>query len=395
MPSELTIIGAGVTGLTAAIEAAERGWQVTVAEAHPEPGGRARTLPAPFLANTGPHAVYADGPWWAWLQRRNLTPPVVDVQAEASFIRAGNRLTPWPQDLGRAIRALPAEPPAGESFRAWLLRHVDQPMAEAIIAAAFIATFDHDPGRLSADFAQRTVQRSLAGGARYITGGWSCLASILAGRAAELGVRICTGTRVSALPAGPTILATSLATARQLTGDSSLAWPGARVATFDLGLAVGASPAWIRVLDCDNRIYAARYSHADPTLAPTGHELIQITAACSPGEGKTDAEQRVHGLLDQSWPGWRAAVRWQRSALRTNCTGAIDLPGTTWRDRPAVARTEILAVATDQSAAPGHLAETGIAAARLAVTPPDRSGLPPQACTVTGLQASVSVEGTV
>lgn len=372
MPEELTIVGAGLTGLTAAIEAAERGWQVTVAEAHSEPGGRARTLPAPYLANTGPHAVYADGHWWRWLQRRNLTPPVADVQAAASFIRSGNRLTPWPLDISRAIRSLPAEPPADESFRAWLLRHVEPPMAEAIIAVAFIATFDYDPGRLSAAFAQPTLQRSLAGGARYVVGGWSCLASSLAGRAAELGVRIQTRTRISALPAGPAILATSLATARQLTGDSSLTWPGARIATFDLGLAVSAddsvSPDWIRVLDTDNLIYAARYSLADPTLAPPGHELIQLAAACFPGDRKSDAEQRVHGLLDQAWPGWRAAVRWQRSALRTNCTGAIDLPGTTWRDRPAVARTATLAVATDQSAAPGLLSETGIAAAQLAVT---------------------------
>jgi len=74
---DLTIIGAGLTGLTAAIEAAEGGWRVTVAEAHSRPGGRARTLAAPFRANDGPHAIYVDGPWWAWLERRGLTPPIV------------------------------------------------------------------------------------------------------------------------------------------------------------------------------------------------------------------------------------------------------------------------------------------------------------------------------
>jgi hypothetical protein len=139
------------------------------------------------------------------------------------------------------------------------------------------------------------------------------------------------------------------------------------VATFDLGLLTDAGPGWFRVMDLDNRIYAARYSLADPTLAPPGHELIQIAAACPPGERKTDAERRVHRLLDQSWPGWRAAVRWQRRSLRTDCTGAIDLPGTTWRDRPAIRRGNSLAVATDQSAAPGLLAEAGFAAAQLAV----------------------------
>ena len=66
-------------------------------------------------------------------------------------------------------------------------------------------------------------------------------------------------------------------------------------------------------------------------------------------------------------PGWRAAVRWHRSALHAHRTGAIDLPGTTWHDRPAVSRGSTCTVATDQSAAPGLLAEVGIAAAQLAL----------------------------
>jgi phytoene dehydrogenase-like protein len=364
---DLTIVGAGITGLTAAIEAAEQGWRVTVAEAHSRPGGRARSLAGPFRANVGPHAIYVDGPWWAWLEARGLTPPIVEAPRQASLVRAGGRLGPWPAELSKAIAALPAEAPTEESFRAWLLRHVDATTAEAIVGVAFIFTFDHDPGRLSAAFARQRLRRALAGGARYVAGGWSTLVGLLADRAASLGAQIRTQTRVPALPAGPAILATSLATARQLTGDRSLAWPSARVATFDLGLRVDGGPGWFRVTDLDDRIYAARYSLADPALAPPGHELIQIAAACAPRERKTDAERRVQRLLDQSWPGWRAAVQWHRSAMRTHCTGAIDPPGTTWHDRPAVSRGNTLTVATDQSAAPGLLAEVGIAAAQLAV----------------------------
>jgi hypothetical protein len=365
--SDLTIVGAGLTGLTAAIEAAERGWRVTVAEAHSRPGGRARSATGPYLANDGPHAVYIDGPWWAWLERRGLTPPIVAAPGRASLVRSGGRLGPWPPELGPAVAALPDQAPPGEPFRAWLLRHVDAKTAEAIIGLAFIFTFDHDPGRLSAAFVRERLRRSMAGGARYVTSGWATLARLLAERAAGLGVRLDTQARVAAPPAGPAILATSLATARQLTGDRSLSWPGVRVATVDLGLRSAGGPAWFRILDLDDRIYAARYSLADPGLAPPGHELIQICAACAPGERKAHAERRVQRLLDQSWPGWRAAVHWHRSSLRTNCTGAVDLPGTTWRDRPAVGRGGTLAVATDQSAAPGLLAEVGIAAARLAV----------------------------
>ena len=367
MKPDLTIVGAGLTGLTAAIEAAERGWRVTVAEAHSRPGGRARSLPAPFRANTGPHAVYVDGPWWAWLERRGLTPRIVAAPRNAGLVRTGGRLGPWPAELSAAIAALPAEAPAAETFRAWLLRHVDAKTAEAIAGVAFIFTFDHDPGRVSAEFACQRLHRTLAGGARYVAGGWTTLVDLLAERAVSLGAEIRTQARVAALPAGPTILATSLAAARDLTGDLSLTWPSARVATFDLGLRADAGPDWFRIMDLDNRIYAARYSLADSSLAPPGHELMQISAACAPGERKADAERRVQHLLDQSWPGWRATVQWQRSAVRMHSTGAVDLPGTTWRDRPAVSRGAALAVATDQSAAPGLLAETGIAAAQFAV----------------------------
>ena len=313
-----------------------------------------------------------DGSWWAWLERRGLTPPIVEAPRPtsltgATLVRTGGRLGPWPAELGQAMAALPAEAPAGESFRAWLLRHVDAKTAEAVVAVAFIFTFDHDPGRLSAAFVHQRLRRALAGGVRYVAGGWSTLVGLLAERAGRLGAQLRTQARVPAVPAGPTILATSLAAARQLTGDRSLAWPSARVATFDLGLRADGGPGWFRVIDLDDRIYAARYSLADPTLAPPGHELIQIAAACAPGERKTDAERRVQRLLDQSWPGWRAAVRWHRSAIRTHCTGAVDPPGTTWHDRPAVSRGSTLTVATDQSAAPGLLAEVGIAAAQLAL----------------------------
>ncbi len=367
MKPDLTIVGAGLAGLTAAIEAAEGGWRVTVAEAHSRPGGRARSLAAPFRANDGPHAIYVDGPWWAWLERRGLTPPIVEAPRYATLVRTGGRLGPWPAELSQAMATLPAGAPAGESFRAWLLRHVDAKTAEAIVAVAFIFTFDHDPGRLSAAFVHQRLRQALAGGVRYVAGGWSTLVGLLAERAGRLGAQLRTEARVPVLPAGPTILATSLAAARQLTGDRSLTWPSARLATVDLGLRADGGPGWFRVIDTDDRIYAARYSLADPTLAPPGHELIQIAAACAPGERKTDAERRVQRLLDQSWPGWRAAVQWHRSAVRTHCTGAVDPPGTTWHDRPAVSRGSTLTVATDQSAAPGLLAEVGIAAAQLAL----------------------------
>ncbi len=48
-PGQAIVVGAGLAGLTAAIELREAGWGVTVFEARPRPGGRVYTIRDPFL----------------------------------------------------------------------------------------------------------------------------------------------------------------------------------------------------------------------------------------------------------------------------------------------------------------------------------------------------------
>lgn len=363
---ELTVVGGGLTGLVAAIEGAERGWGVTVHEGRSTLGGRAATLDGPYRANRGPHALYADGPLWSWLEQRGLTPPVVTPCGETLF-RTGGRLQARPDAIGSAIAALPETAPVEESFRSWLGRHFDDPqIVEAVIGLTFIVTYDHDPGRLSAAFVHDRMRR---GGhhVRYVVGGWSHMIGMLADRAAAIGVDIRRGSRVLSVPSGPTIVATTLTAARGLTNDSGLDWPGARVALVDLGLDSDAPVDWFRVFDLDQRIYAARYSEADSSLAPTGSHLIQIAAALGPGEQFAAAIRRVNELLDATTRGWVEHVAWKRAYELSGDTGAVDLPGTSWHDRPAVLRTSILAVASDHSAAPGLLTEVAHNAARSAV----------------------------
>jgi hypothetical protein len=60
-------------------------------------------------------------------------------------------------------------------------------------------------------------------------------------------------------------------------------------------------------------------------------------------------------------------------------TGALDLPGTTWRDRPAIDRGEGVFICGDQVAADGCLAEvsfgSAMAAGRLALGAVERPGV--------------------
>ena len=86
--TRVTIVGAGLAGLTAAIACAEAGADVVVHEAHAVPGGRARTTAPPWIAHEGPHAFYADGPHWRWLVERDLVGPAATLSlADARGVR--------------------------------------------------------------------------------------------------------------------------------------------------------------------------------------------------------------------------------------------------------------------------------------------------------------------
>ena len=59
---DITIVGGGLAGLTAAISCGEQGAHVRLLEAHEDLGGRARTMQGPYKANLGPHALLANSP---------------------------------------------------------------------------------------------------------------------------------------------------------------------------------------------------------------------------------------------------------------------------------------------------------------------------------------------
>ncbi|MBW2725336.1 MAG: NAD(P)-binding protein [Deltaproteobacteria bacterium] len=73
---EITIVGAGLSGLIAAIQLAEQGARVVLHEAGAKPGGRARTDSSLRRVNLGPHAIYRRGAFGRWLTENDLLPPV-------------------------------------------------------------------------------------------------------------------------------------------------------------------------------------------------------------------------------------------------------------------------------------------------------------------------------
>ncbi|MEU3738291.1 FAD-dependent oxidoreductase [Streptomyces sp. NPDC032198] len=385
-PTRLTVIGGGLAGLTAAITAAESGARVTLHESHHTLGGRARTAEGVYRTNEGPHALYNGGPHWTWLKQRDLIGPLAPLPpVEGTRLRLHHqgrlRRTP-PLAMLKLLRRKPEQAPMDADFMSWATGEVGEEGARAAAHYIAVATFHHDPGSLSARFVQERLRRAtkLPPEAHYPRGGWASVIDRMATFAWNLGVRVETLSRVdnvstantadtlAALSAkGPVVVATSLPAARQLLQDDSLQWESARTTLVDVALTSRKGDLFA-LSDLDGTGWIERFTTQDRSLAPAGQELIQGQIPLSATESKSDGAARADHLLDLGFPGWRERLIWRRDSVSNGRTGAVDLPGTTWRDRPAIDRGDGIYLAGDQVAAPGLLSEVSFNSALEAVT---------------------------
>jgi len=371
----ITVIGGGLAGLTAAIAAAEAGAEVTVYEAHHTLGGRARTAEGPYRTNDGPHALYSRGPHWTWLRERGLLGPLapVPVSAAARFrLRhhgALRRTPPLPMlDLLR--RSVRQQAPVDVDFMTWATGVAGEEAARAAAHYSAVALFHHDPGALSAAFVRERLRRAarLPAEARCPRGGWANVVDRMAARAWQLGVRVETLSRVDTLPSDtPVVVATSLDAARRLLGDDSLTWTSGRTALVDMAIRTRRGDPFV-VSDLDEPGWVERFTAQDRSLTPPGEQLLQAQIPIAPYETKADGVSRAEELLDLGFRGWRERLIWRRTGVASGRTGAVDLPGSSWRDRPAIDRGDGVYLAGDQVAAPGVLSEVSFTSALTAVS---------------------------
>src|SRR5437763_3610650 len=298
MRTHVNIVGGGLGGLVAAISAREAGLDVTVHEARPELGGRARTTAGAYRANWGPHVVYSDGPLWAWLDARGLARP---ARRPPTFPRTAFRVDGRARTLppGRVLSGLfklrRLDAPVDAAFVDWAGEQLGDTATVGRIANLLgVGTFDHDPGRLSAAFVNEILRRGtkLPSPVRYIPGGWGTLIDRLADRARALGVHIETGSRVDHLPPPPVILALPLSRAAELLGDPAIRWTGTRTALLDVGMTRRRRDPFI-VSDLDASGWAEAYSVPDPSLAPPCEHLVQSQAGLRPGESLEQGVARL------------------------------------------------------------------------------------------------------
>jgi phytoene dehydrogenase-like protein len=255
--------------------------------------------------------------------------------------------------------------PVDQDFRSWVTDHSDERTADFLSSLAGVYTFHHDPGELAAAFVWERTQRLLLTArppARFVVGGWTMLVDALERHARSLGVEIVTGERVQVLPEPPAIVALELCDARRLLEDDTLQWPSGRTVCLDLGVRERRGDPWI-VSDLETAGWVERYSAQDPSLAPAGEQLVQAQMPIRPQESADDAGVRLERLLDASFEDWRERATWRRRQVMDARSGALDFPGASWRDRPAVDRGDGVFLCGDQVAAPGCLAEVAFASA--------------------------------
>jgi hypothetical protein len=377
MPTDtITIVGGGLAGLTAAISCAEGGAPVHLLEAHEQLGGRARTTEGPYKANLGPHALLCNSPFWDWLGERNLMPPAAKPRLSGVRFRWHDEIRRVPA-IGAAVAALRLRgrtAPVELDFHTWAGEQVGFEAADQIARTAGILTYYHDPGALSAAFVWEPIMRAALSApptARFPIGGWSRIIERMQRRATDLGVTIEYGCPVDELPQAPVIVATELRDARALLGeDESLDWLSGNAVCIDLVLDHRRGDPYV-VADLQDAGWIERFTAADPSLAPDGQELIQAQMPIRPGESHDATATRLEELLDASFTDWRSRERWRRRQVMTGRTGALDPPGKTWRDRPAIDRGDGVFLAGDMVAAPGCLSEiawaSGVRAGELAL----------------------------
>ena len=161
-------------------------------------------------------------------------------------------------------------------------------------------------------------------------------------------------------------MATGLEAAARLLGDDSLSGvPSGRAVLLDVAVRRSRRDAFV-VCDLDEAGWLERFTAPDRTLAPRGESLVQVQLPLQPGETLASGRRRVERLVDLALPGWQERVTWRRDAVSNGRSGALDVPGRTWRDRPAVDRGDGVFLAGDMVAAPGLLSEVSFASAGLA-----------------------------
>jgi len=411
----LAVIGGGLAGLSAAIEAAKCGAEATLYDARESLGGRARTrVRDGFQLNEGAHALYVDGEAMAFLRELGCEPAGGVPAASGGIGIDGALAGPLPSGAWSLLRTplLRGERVNFGRLFAKLARLDASDFAEMTVNAAVaellghgrasrlghalfrLSTYGNDPGCASADAGIMQLKYALAGGVRYLDGGWQTIVDSLRTEAVAHGVIIEAGAKVNEVRShdGGTELqvngsthayqATILAPgsprlAGQLLGPvapATACWAASArpstVASLDVGLGVEWGPGPTFALGIDEPLYLSVHAPV-ASLADAGQALVHVSRYQKPDETPdTERDRRAcEELLDRVRPGWRedaVHVGFHRRLVAASDQPRAERGGLGGRPGPGVPGMTDVYVAGDWVGPEGLLADASIASGRAA-----------------------------
>lgn len=359
------VAGAGLAGLTAAVELAQQGHSVTLYEQSKTPGGRAATHHQNgYAMNMGPHGFYRAGvmksQFDAWGIRIQGRAPLGEGESfliadgakylfpagAASLFRSRAFSLAEKLKVGQVLARLPkATAREGESMQQWIERQrVSGRVGQLICALTRLTTYCADLELLDAQAALRQIQLAFKASVLYLDGGWETVVHGLLEKAKSSGVAVYTdcgivraepgtvilrnGERVSA---DGIVLAIAPRGVEEVTGRAPAQTTPARAACLDLGLRRMPKGAGTFALGLDEATYLSVHSKYAAGLAPAGGELVQI--AMYLGHGAKCTREELEQRADLILPGWRAEAVFSRFLPEMTVVHAIPVAG---RGRPDV-----------------------------------------------------------
>ena len=399
--TDVVVIGGGLAGLTAARLLQVAGVRTLLVEPHGIGGRGVTDERNGFLFNRGPHALYLGGSARRVFDQLGVSlaggPPdgssaglrgdVMGVLPSGVGSLARTPLLGWKGKVavGRLLARLPklATAQLGSiTFADWLAQHDLPDDASALVEAiGRLSSYANAPHLVSADVVVGQIQLAVAGGVRYLHGGWQSLADQIAAGVSRLaagaisvqrdgaGVVVDTdaGSKVTAA-AAVLAVGTPGATATLLGREPFQVGPPIEAACLDLGVDRPSSPSLL--LGIDRPLYLSH--HCPPArLAPEGRSVVHVAKYLAPGDATGPAEQRAELVAHAAAAGLPPErVLEQRYLHRMTVAAALPTAargGLAGRPRATDSGVDGVFLAGDWVGPDGHLLDASVASAEAAV----------------------------
>ncbi len=363
------VIGAGISGLTAAWHLADRGFDVTVIDSAPRPGGLIATHHTPHgLVEAAANAFVWDDLVAEWFRRLELTAIFPKAASKRRYIFRGGRPRRWPLTAGASIgmaarlaraaitRSMSARD--DETIAAWADRVLGTSAREWLIEPAMQGIYASPAHELSA----RAIFNGRRRGPRQMAapaGGMGEFTSRLHDRLRDRGVRFRFDARIDRLEPGlATIIATPPTSAGPLVGTHAPA--------------VAAALAAIRVapLTTVTMFFEPNADdvHGFGVLFPRACGVaalgVLFNADIFEGRGSARSETWIVGDRESGMTGWSDdRLRQALAADRQKVTGRADRPLsvhiTRWPQAIPVYDRGVIALGRELGSLPPWLALAG------------------------------------